>query len=207
MSICSGSVSNPVPTDGNSLPAELEPLEFVSPGLFSIHNPSVRRPAPSGPVCTQQLQGQNELKQTALQLFRQLGRHIRLYSTDFEPWLYSHTDMANACKDFLLAHENNRLHILLRDSRRLTEDSHRLLPLIERISSRAEIRLTHPDYEIHPGCWLTCDETALLLRQRPDPYQGQLFLGQPARARPYNEQFDAMWALARPDINLRRMTL
>lgn len=207
MSTCSGPVNNSPQADENSLRTELEPLEFVSPGVFSIHNPSVRVPVATGPVRTLQLQGPDELRHQALQLFRQPGRLIRLYSTDFEPWLYSHADTADACKNFLLAHENSRLQVLLRDSRRLVEEGHRLLPLIERISSRAEIRLVHPDYEIHPGCWLARDEAALLLCQLPGNYQGQLFLGQPARTRPYNEQFDAMWSVARPDINLRRMTL
>lgn len=183
------------------------PVEFESPGTFSIHNPEGAARSAAGPVATRELLDRSALCAAVIEVMQQSGRTLRLYSTDFEPWLYSRAEVAAACKEFLLAHENNRLQVLLHDSRRLNTEGHLLLPLIERISSRAEIRLLHPEYEIQPGCWLSLDEKALFYCPQPSEYSASLFFNQPSRSRPINQQFDAMWAVARPDPELRRMTL
>lgn len=184
------------------------PIEFVSPGKFSIHNPSVvNRPERIRPAPPLFLHGREEVHQHSLQLIRQARHTVHIYSPDFEPWLYDSDRMVAACKDFLLRHANNRLQILLHDSQRLLSESHRLLALIERLSNRAQIRLTHPQQETIPDCWLSIDGHGLLLRKTSAPHQGQLLCGQPAKARSYFEQFAAMWDLSRIDINLRRMPL
>ncbi len=183
-------------------------IEFVSPGKYSINNPQARtRGAEGPPATTRMLHSQDEIRQHSQQLLQQARHVVRIYSPDLEPWLYSNDPMVEQCKDFLLRQESGRLLILLHDSRRLLAESHRLLPLIERLSSRAQIRLIHPEHEVHPDRWLSVDEHSLLLRKTSAPFQGQLFCGQPARVRPHIEQFEAMWAVSRTDINLRRMTL
>lgn len=183
-------------------------IEFVSPGKYCIHNPPSRRHHPAGATpITQMLHGREEILQHSLQLLQQARLQVCIYSTDLEPWLYSHDTVTEHCKNFLLQHASSRLHILLHDSRRLLAESHRLLPLVERLGSRAQIRLVHPEYEVFPDCWLSIDQHGLLLRKTSAPFQGQLFCGQPAKVRPCIEQFNSMWAISRTDINLRRMTL
>lgn len=183
------------------------PLEFVSSGAFKVHNRMGANRPGNGLASTRELSDRNALCAAVLEVIQQSGRTLRLYSTDFEPWLYSRAEVVEACKEFLLAHENNRLQVLLHDSRRLNTEGHLLLPLIERISSRAEIRLVHPEYEIHHGNWLSLDEKALFYCPTPGKFLATLFSNQSARSRPANQKFDAMWAVARPDPDLRRMTL
>ncbi len=183
-------------------------IEFVSPGKFSIHNPpAVIRPDAEVPATTLFLHDQDEIRQHSLQLLQQARHLVRICSPDLEHWLYDNDAIVEACKDFLLRHEGNRLQILLHDSQRLLSDGHRMLMLVERLSSRAQIRLIHVEHQTTVDCWLSVDGHGLLLRKTSAPYQGQLLCGQPAKVRPYLEQFAAMWDLSRTDINLRRMTL
>lgn len=186
--------------------ADQQPVEFVSPGRFPIHNPR-RDTGSTSTVPATPLLGQASLAEQALLLITQARRELTLYSTDFEPWLYSHQETADACKNFLLGSPHNRLRILLHDSSRMLQEGHRLLPLIERLSSRAEVRLVSQHHEQFPGCWLGCDNHSLLLRQFPERFEGTLYQQAPRIARRQLEYFDAMWAVARPDINLRRMLL
>lgn len=184
------------------------PIEFVSPGKFSIHNPPAAiRPGADIPAISLTLRNRDEVRQHSLQLLQQARHLVRIYSPDLEPWLYDNIAFVTACKDFLLRHENNRLQILLQDSQRLVAEGHRLLALIERLGSRAQIRLINSEQQENIDCWLSVDGHGLLLRKTSAPYQGQLWCGRPANARPYLEQFDAMWELSRADINLRRMPL
>lgn len=184
------------------------PIEFVSPGKFSIHNPpAVIRSAPEAPASTRFLQGQEKVFQHSLQLLQQARHSVHIFSPDLEPWLYDRDDLVTACKNFLLRHENNRLQILLHNSQRLLHESHRMTALVERLSSRAQIRLTHPEHQSVADCWLSIDDNGMLLRKTSAPRQGQLLCGQPAQVRPFLEQFATMWDQSHTDINLRRMTL
>lgn len=183
-------------------------IEFVSPGKYSIHNPPARQQATDGgSPSTLFLDSQDEVCRHSQQLMQQARHIIRIYSVDLEPWLYDNDSVAQLCKNLLLQHENNRLHILLQDSRTICLQGHRLLSLAERLSSRLLIRLTHPEHETFPGQWLSVDGEGLLLRKTSSPCQGHIFYHQPSRVRPYIEQFDNMWSLSRTDINLRRMPL
>lgn len=183
-------------------------IEFVSPGKFSIHNPPAAiRASADVPATTLFPHNQDELRQHSLQLLQQARQLVRIYSPELEFWLYDNDAFVDACKNFLLRHEGCRLQILLHDSRQLVSGSHRLLTLVERLSSRAQIRLTDPEYQAIADCWLSIDGHGLLLRKTSAPYQGQFMSGQPAKARPYLEQFDAMWEQSHADINLRRMPL
>lgn len=188
-------------------------IEFVSPGTFSIHNPETRRN--DTPVARQaeqstvshRLHEATAFSHHSLQLIQQARRHICIYSTDLEPWLYGTAEMFQACKTFLLAHSQNHLQVLLQDSTRIARDGHPLLPLIERLSSRASIRTVHPEHEWFEGCWLSTDQPALLIRHTADSYAGHVFYCDRARHWQQQLKFEAMWSVALPDINLRRMPL
>lgn len=191
----------------NNRVQEQPPIEFESPGVFTIHNPLSRSQPSAAPAFSQALQDRADIREHCLQLLSRAKRTIRIYSTDFEPWLYSQPEVVEYCKNFLLSSEHNRLLVLLHDSKRLLNEGHRLMPLLERLSSRTALRLVSQEHEIFPGCWLGIDDSGLLLRKTSSPHQGLIHYNQPQRVRPYQEQFDAMWSVAHADINLRRMTL
>ncbi len=189
----------------NSNPQD-QPLEFVSPGRFAIHNPQPLRSASNTPLNIR-VTGPAALAEKVPQLIAATRRELCIYSTDFEPWLYSQRAATEACKAFLLRHPRNRLRILLHDNSRLLQEGHLMLPLLDRLSSRCELRLVDHAHQHYPGCWLGCDRDQLLFRHDPERYEGVLHCEDPVASRRHLEYFDHMWAVARPDINLRRMLL
>lgn len=153
------------------------------------------------------LQSQQEQLAHCLALLRDARRLVRIHSPDFTPWLYGHPEVVELCKEFLLSHERNRLQILLHDSRRILAEGHRMLPLVERLASRAHIRIANPDHELFPDYWLSVDDHGMLLQTASEASQARAVRNSPLHVRRYHEQFDSMWEVARPDINLRRMPL
>ncbi|SDU00638.1 hypothetical protein SAMN05216296_1210 [Pseudomonas pohangensis] len=197
--------------------AELAPIEFDSPGRFSINNPStsparlqVWEPAPFTLGETTELQRFNSAEQARclmLAMLQQARRSLCLYTPDLEPWLYNHNLIQDSCRAFLLGHPHNRLRILLRDSGRAVRDGHRLLTLSRRLSSNLHIRKLHPDYPAEEVAFLLADDRGLLLRPEIDQYAGYALFNDPGRTRLRQAQFDQAWDSSVLDPDLRSFLL
>ena len=199
---------------GNELPA----LDFSSPGRFAIHNPPAQdREPPSRLEPAPFILGEHQppqsastaeqLRSHALALIQQARRSLCLYTPDLEPWLYDQQDLGEACSQFLRSHPRNRLHILLRDSRLVVRNGHRLLRLARQLPSNCQIRLLHPDYPADEIAYLLADDCGLLLRRAPQLPAGQVHYQERARVRQLQRQFDQAWSTSLSDPNLRSLLL
>ncbi len=196
---------------------ELAPIEFESPGCFTIHNPSTPAARPDSwqpAACTlgetAELQRFNNPDQTRAHLLaflRQAHRSLCIYTPDLEPWLYNHSLIQDACTTFLLGHPQNRLRILLRDSTKAVKQGHRLLALSRRLSSNLHIRKLHPDYPVEEIAFVLTDDRGLLIRPEPDQYAGYALYNDPGRTRLRQSQFDHAWESSIPDPDLRSFLL
>jgi len=199
-------------------PEELADIEFSSPGVFSVHNPTAHTynaPVTDGDESVGTI-GQakrvlltsvDSIRTHSIHLLSQAKRDICIYSLELESWLYDNDETYQYCKDFLLAHERNRLRILLCDTSRIIQSGHRLLPLAQRLHSRCEIRLVNNEHHFADNYWLTVDQQALLLRRADTEKQASAHYYDPVLAQRKQLEFEAMWSVARLDINLRRMPL
>jgi hypothetical protein len=196
---------------------ELPPIEFESPGCFSVVNPpagSARpenwQPAPYTLGETAELQRfstPDQARALLLSLLQQARRSLCLFTPDLEPWLYNHNLIQDSCRAFLLGHPHNQLRILLRDSSRAVRDGHRLLALSRRLSSNLHIRKLHPEYPAEEVAFLLADDRGLLLRPEPDQYAGYALFNDPGRTRLRQTQFDQAWESSVLDPNLRSFLL
>ena len=201
-----------MPDDG-----ALEPIEFQSPGRFSLHNPDSQlptlaawEPAPFVLGSEQALQRfslPDQARSHALALMQQARRTLCLYSPDLEPWLYNHSSIAQACTQFVLSHRNSTLRILLRDSSRAVRDGHRLIGLSRKLSSHIQIRRCHADYPVPDGAFLLADDHGLLMRPEPDQFGGYAHYQDAARVRQLQRLFDQTWDTSITDPDLRSFLL
>src|SRR5678815_2027384 len=99
------------PLDENE--TELPAIDFQSPGRFAVHNPQAqqgesepREPAPfllREHAALERFTHPEQVQAHALALLQQARHSLCLYSPDFEPWLYNHSSVQDACTRFLLA--------------------------------------------------------------------------------------------------------
>ena len=197
--------------------APASPIDFDSPGRFAVLNPDSELPAPepwqAAPFVLGQeaaLQRFNTPQQTrphALALIQQARRSLCLFSPDLEAWLYNHSSMQEAFSGFLLRQRQSQLRILLQDSGRAVREGHRLLALVRKLSSHAQIRRCHPDYPAPEGAFLLADDQGLLLRPQADDHSGHAHYRDPARVRQLQRQFDQSWDTSISDPDLRSFVL
>nr|WP_312230188.1 histone acetyltransferase HPA2 [Pseudomonas sp.] len=198
-------------------PADLEPIEFESPGRFTLHNPDSPLPPPAawepapfllgGEQALQRFSLPEQARSHALALMQQARRTLCLYSPDLEPWLYHHGSIYQACTDFLLRHRHSSLRILVCDSSRAVRDGHRLIALSRKLPSHLHIRRCHPDYPAPDGAYLLADDQGLLMRPEADQFAGYAKYQDPARVRQLQHQFDQVWDTSILDPDLRSFLL
>lgn len=201
-----------MPDDG-----ALEPIEFQSPGRFSLHNPDSPLPTPAAwdpapfvlgsEQALQRFSLPDQARSHALALMQQARRTLCLYSPDLEPWLYNHSSIAQACTQFVLSHRHSTLRILLRDSSRAVRDGHRLIGLSRKLASHIQIRRCHADYPVPDGAFLLADDHGLLMRPEPDQFGGYAHYQDAARVRQLQRLFDQTWDTSITDPDLRSFLL
>lgn len=207
--------------DRENAAAELAPIEFRSPGRFAINNraaterPGVQPVPAARPVSlildetceVQRFDNPDQARSHHLAMLTQARRSVSVYSPDFEPWLYNHRTVEQACMRFLLGHPRNRLRVLLGDTSVAVKQGHRLLQLARRLSSNMLIRKCHPVYSIQPDAFVVVDSCAQLVRHEPYTFAGQASYREPGRARQLQRQFDFAWDHGVSDPELRSFVL
>lgn len=201
----------------NESETELPAIDFQSPGRFAVHNPQAvqgdneaREPAPfllREHTALERFTHPEQIQAHALALLQQSRHSLCLYSPDFEPWLYNHSSVQEACTRFLLASPKNHLRILLRDVSRPVKQGHRLLNLARRLTSNLHIRKINPDLPSEEAAYLLADSHGLLLRPQPDQYAGYALYNDPGRVRLRQAQFDQTWDSSLLDPDLRSFLL
>lgn len=198
-------------------PADLEPIEFESPGRFTLHNPDSPLPQPAAwepapfvlgsESAMQRFSLPDQARSHALAMMQQARRTLCLYSPDLEPWLYHHSSIHAACSDFLLRHRHSSLRILVCDSSHAVRDGHRLIALSRKLPSHLHIRRCHPDYPVPEGAFLLADDQGLLMRPEPDQFGGYANYQDAARVRQLQRLFDQTWDTSITDPDLRSFLL
>lgn len=201
----------------NESETELPAIDFHSPGRFAVHNPQAqpepseqREPAPfllGSHGNLERFEHPQQIQAHALALLQQARHSLCLYTPDFEPWLYSHSSVQDACSRFLLASPKNHLRILLRDVSRPVKQGHRLLNLARRLTSNLHIRKINPDLPSEEAAYLLADRHGLLLRPQVEQYAGYALYNDPGRVRLRQAQFDQAWDTSVLDPDLRSFLL
>lgn len=203
--------------DNSTSEPELAAIEFTSPGRFSIANPpnaSAQGEAQDQALFSlgsdsgiQAFETASEARRHVMALLSQARRKLSLYSTDFEPWLYNHSSVQQACIRFLLESPRNQLRVLLKDSSRAVKQGHQLVSLSRRLSSNMHIRKVNLDYQAQPDVFVVVDDCGVLIRPKPDEFKGYVLYSDPSRARQLQRQFDTAWEHSLSDPDLRSFLL
>ena len=157
-----------------------------------------------------QLSSVSEFLQQGLEMVSSASRRIRIFSHDFEPQLYGDADMAQALKEFCLEHHQNELQILLMSSRRAVNDGHRLIPLIQRLTSSVTVREVKSDYEpIKPilHSFMLVDRRKVLFRANQDQYKGFAHYDDVSTVRRLDSEFDELWRFSKTCPDFRQLNI
>lgn len=144
-------------------------------------------------------------KVAALQLLRQAQRQIHLFSRDLDPRVFDDTAMTDALSALARRHRSSHVRLLVADVGPAQRNGHRWLELMQRLSSKIDVRIIHDEYLHLPFCFLVADQNGLLYRSNAAEYAGEVHFHAPLACLEKLKLFDDVWQVSRPASELRRL--
>ncbi|SFM39920.1 GNAT family N-acetyltransferase [Halopseudomonas yangmingensis] len=196
-------------------PGELPPIEFTSPGQFSIHNPDI----PERPRHTSELPfklgdyrealeiNEDNALEHACNLALQAQRSLLVYAPDQAGWLFQQRSFIDCCEQLIARQPRCKVRFLLHEVRDEFLRGHSLLYLMHRFPSTCEIRRQHPDLPREPQIYLLVDSEGILLLPRPQPREGFVRYHSPDQVKRWSASFNELWDSSLTDPALRRFML
>ncbi len=134
-------------------------------------------------------------------------RHIDILSHSLDYPVFNHMDPVGAISKMARAHAQAQVRILVRDTRPLVENSHRLVRLSQRLPSKIQLRKLIEEPENSEMAFVLCDRDQLVYKNDDKEYRGFVNYAGAAEVQNLREAFSRLWELARPDPKLRVLSL
>ncbi len=140
-------------------------------------------------------------------LAAEADRTIRIYSDQLTPDIYSDKAACNQLYEFAVSHALAEIKVLVKELDAVKSTSVGLVELAQRLPSRVHIQQASDEIAFAGGDFAVQDYMGLVYRQDPQQPQGYYLAYAPQMAKSLVNQFEALWAYARPAPDLRRMSL
>lgn len=147
-----------------------------------------------------------QFSEHALALCVSASRTIRILSPQLDPAVFDNADMTDAISALARRDSHSRVQILIRDSRPMVQNGHRLLTLARRLPSSISIRKLAEHPELTGETMIIRDLDGLLVM----PADGDTGYYRPdsrASAQHSIDRFDALWLRGVQDTEFRRLGL
>lgn len=143
----------------------------------------------------------------ALALTRQARTSLRIFTRDLDPRLYSSTAYRDALSAFVRLRPGTQARILVQDPTPATKTDHRLISLIQHLSSHIGIRRVAADWAEEPCAFLIADGRGMLWRANGARHEGMVDFYAGPRALERTRWFDMVWDHSEPDPEFRQVAL
>lgn len=134
-------------------------------------------------------------------------RQIDIFSHSLDYPVYNHAGTVAAISHMARAHSQAQVRILVRDTRPLVENSHRLARLAQRLPSKIQLRKLTEEPENTEMAFVLCDRDQLVYKNDDQEYRGFVNYAAAPEVKNLRETFNRHWELARPDPKLRVLSL
>ena len=153
------------------------------------------------------LESCEENREVALSMAQQARQSIEIISRLLDPSIYNTTEFIDAIRNFVTGNRNAQLRIIVFDPDTIVRNGHRLVELAGTLSSFIELRRAAFEHDLYSQSLLVVDGTAYLHRINTERYDATACFNDRRQSRFYQKEFNNMWETAKPDPNLRRMSL
>lgn len=193
----------------------LPPIEFQSPGRFSVHNPEDdSAPMPSLDLAWQLAEHRELIEidehQASDHLCWMLGqarRQVLICGADQAVWLFNRRDVILSMERLIARQPKARIRVLLNEAGKPFLQGHTLLNLMHRFPSVLEIRKQHPERTKAPQVYMLIDDSGILMLPKPLRREGFVRYNGPDQVRRWNSTFDDLWSSSQSDPAIRRFLL
>ena len=153
------------------------------------------------------LGSRDEVKVINIAMTQQTSRTIDLISRHLDPAIFDTPDFIEAIKNLSISSRFTKIRILIKDSDPMTKNGHRLIDLIQQLTSSIEVRKISEEYKSYGEAFTLFDGKGVIYLRHSDRYEGLANFDRPRLATELSNFFNEVWEHSAPDENLRRLHL
>ena len=147
----------------------------------------------------------DEVKIINIALAQQSTRNIDILSKHLDPGVFDNTDFIDAVKQLSISSRFTNIRILIGDSDPMTKNGHRIIELIQQLTSSIEVRQISEEYKSYNEAFSLFDGKGLIYLRYADRYDGFANFNRPRLVTELSNFFNEVWEHSTPDSNLRRL--
>ena len=151
------------------------------------------------------LDSRDEVKIINVVLTQQTSRSIDIISRHLDPGIFDTPDFIEAIKKLSISSKFTKIRILIKDSEPMTQNRHRIIDLIQQLTSSIEVRKISEEYKSYDGAFSLFDGKGVIYLRHSDRYEGLANFNRPRLATELSNFFNEVWEHSAPDANLRRL--
>lgn len=154
-----------------------------------------------------QFDGRQQVQELALSLVQQARRRVCFFGAQLDPVLFDNTDLIDSLTEFSLRTPRARAQFIVHDSRAATSQGHRLVPLLQKLTSQLQLKVTCQQHQTVAGYFMLVDNQGYLYGPQAAQYHGRACFDDMAETKRLGQLFDTLWEQGEVDTMTRRLYL
>jgi len=151
------------------------------------------------------LSSRDEVKIINIAMTQQTSRNIDIMSRFLDPSIFDTPDFIEAVKKLSISSKFTKIRILVKDSDPMTKNGHRLIDLVQQLTSSIEVRKISEEYKSYGEAFSLFDGKSVIYLRHSDRYEGIANFNRPRLVSELSNFFNEVWERSSPDANLRRL--
>lgn len=151
--------------------------------------------------------GKHEAAAAALALVESAQREICFLGSQLDSTLLDNLAIIECIKQLCISSRRSKIRFLVDETQSSIISSHRLLPLISKLTSSISVNILSDKHQRPKNIVLLVDDSGYLRCLNNQRYQGQANLHDPLTVRELKQQFEECWNHSSADVATRRFLL
>lgn len=151
------------------------------------------------------LSSRDEVKIINVALTQKSSRNIDILSKHLDSGVFNTPEFMEAIKKLSISSKFTKIRILIKDSEPMTKNGHRIIELIQQLTSSIEVRQVSEEYKSYNEAFCLYDTKGVIYLRYADRYEGFANFDRPRLATELLNFFNEVWERSTPDSNLRRL--
>ena len=153
------------------------------------------------------LSSRDEVKIMNIALTQKTSRNIDILSRHLDNSIFDVSDFIEAIKQLSISSKFTRIRILIKDPDPMIQKGHRLIDLIQQLTSSIEVRTINDEYKTYNEAFSLYDGKGVIYLRHADRYEGMANFDRPRLVTELSNKFNEIWEHSVQDPNLRRLNL
>lgn len=151
------------------------------------------------------LSSRDQVKVMNIALTQQASRNIDIISKHLDPHVFDTIEFFDALKNLSISSRFTKIRILIQSSEPMVKNGHRIIELIQLLTSSIEVRRISEEYKSYNEAYSLYDTKGVIFLRQSERYEGFANFNRPRLVSELSDFFNEIWDHSEVDSNLRRL--